>query len=235
MKNIVPIKNETGNITYSDHASRMCRHFVTSNEESFSDKEILELFLFACGAGVKTRAICDSLISKFGNFSNIVTAPITDLNNIDGINEQIITALKLLRESSIRLLRNDIAEPTLLNGKKSLINYCKARMCNLKFEQFFVFYLDKKYQLICEEIISSGSVDSTPLYPRKIVKKCLETEASFLILVHNHPSGDPTPSEADKRATRDISSTLAGLDIFIKDHLIIGGKHNFSFYENGLL
>lgn len=232
MNNVTAI-NAT--VPYDDHAQRLCRHFVNSKPKHFKDEDILELFLYSCGAGTNSSVLSRQLLASFGSFTNIITAAAEELFLIDGMNERIIAGIKLVSESAMRLLKTDVEEMSILNNKEALLKYCKALLAHLKVEQFHIFYLDKKNRLIVGEMLSEGTVDNTPVYPREVVKRTLDVGASSVILVHNHPSGSTEPSKADKKITRDIIMALAPLGIEVNDHLIIAKDKHFSFYENGLM
>lgn len=235
MGKLLKIRDEIPKTAYADYANRLCRHFIASQTDHYSNEDILELFLFACGADAHAEMLSKELLASFGGFSQIIATPAAELRRVEGMDERMIAALKLIRESAIRLLKDEMQEKVVLSDKTALLEYCKARMRHLKIEQLHCFYLDKKHQLLADEILCEGTVDHAPVYPREIVKRTLNLGASSLILAHNHPSGDPTPSLADKRVTRDISMALAPLGIDLHDHIVIGGNRHFSFYEHGLM
>lgn len=235
MGNVIALDAETANFSYADHADRLCRHFVKAKADHFSNDDIVELLLFACGAGVNAKTLAAQLLASFGSFTRIITASADELGKISGIDERLITVIKLVQESALRLLKEDVTDTVILNNKTALFQYCKAKMRHLKVEQFHVFYLNRKLHLIADEIVSEGTIDHTPVYPREVVKRTLDLGATSIILAHNHPSGDPRPSEADKRITRDISMALATMGIDVIDHVVIGGSRHFSFLEHGLM
>ncbi len=225
---------------YIGHRKRLREKFLklvgSASTKDLPDYEILEMILFSNSIRSDVKPLAKTLITKFGNLAKVMSAEIDELLSVENLNESGICAIKLMYESSIRLLNQQIKNKTVLQSWGSLLDYCRACMSNNKTEQLRIFFLDKKNMLIADELQQKGTVDHTPVYPREVVKRALELGASSLILVHNHPTGDPTPSKADINMTKQIVQAAAALSINIHDHLIIGGNNKYySFAANGLI
>ena len=181
------------------------------------------------------KPIAKNLIKQFKNINGVLNAPLHELKNIEGIAHNTALAIYAIREAGLRLLKQNIMGQPVLNSWQRLIEYCQAAMANEGTEQFRVLFLNKRNQLIADEIQQTGTVDHTPAYPREIMKRALELGATALILTHNHPSGDPTPSQADIQMTQAIIEAARPFDIIIHDHLIIARNGTCSFKTMGLL
>lgn len=203
-------------------------------EESLPDYEVLEALLFASSPRSDVKPLAKALLQQFGSLGKILASPAEVLSK-HGLASAGIAMLKATAIAAQRMIREDIAEKPILASWKSLLDYCRATMQHLPTEQFRIFFLDTKAQLIADELQQEGTVNHTPVYPREVVKRALELGASSIILVHNHPSGDVTPSKADRDMTMRVQQAAAGVDITVHDHLIIGTKGHFSFASKGLL
>ena len=168
-----------------------------------------------------TKPLAKRLINEFGSFSEVISAPESRLSEIHGLGEATVTDLRLVRAAAESLVSGSVKERPLLGSWSSAIDYCRTVMAFEVREQFRILFLDKKNRLICDEIQGKGTVDHTPVYPREVVRRALELSATALILVHNHPSGDPTPSQADIQMTRKIVEIASSLGITVHDHIII--------------
>jgi DNA repair protein RadC len=221
------------------HRKRLKEKFVkavaTNNSDVIADYEILEILLFASYPRKDVKPLAKELIDIFGSFANLISAPIEEIKNKTMLGESAIAAIKIVQVSANRLLKANVHKKIILQSWKSLLDYCHASMGYEKKEQFRILFLDKKNQLIADEIQQQGTVDHTPVYPREVAKRALENSASAIILVHNHPSGDATPSKADINVTEQIMQGLAALDIKLHDHLIIAGDKHYSFAAHGLI
>ncbi len=220
---------------YLGHRARVRQRFMESGGKGIPDYEILEMLLFSCRPRGDVKPLAKALIAEFGSLAKVLAAEPHALGKVDGAGESVIATLKVTREAGLRMLAHEVAEKPVIQSWKALLDYCRASMSQNKTEQFRIFFLDKKHKLIADELQQEGTVDHTPVYPREVVKRALELSASSMILVHNHPSGDPTPSQADIKMTQKISQAAIGVGIEIHDHLIIAGKEHFSFAGNGLL
>ena len=220
---------------YLEHRQRLRARFLDGGAEPMPDYELMELVLFAAIPRRDVKPLAKSLIDRFGSFADAIAAPRERLLEVEGIGESVVTQLKVVEAAALRLSKTRLIGKPALSSWTALIDYCAATMARNPKEEFRVLFLDRKNVLIADEAQSSGTVDHTPVYPREIVKRALELSASALILVHNHPSGDPTPSRADIEMTREIASAAKALRIAIHDHLVVGRGGTASFKALGLL
>ena len=212
----------------------MRERFVSGGRDALPDYELLELLLFMAIPRVDTKPIAKSLIDRFGTFGDVIAAPVERLRE-EKLSENTIAALKVVEAAALRLARAKVMGKPALSSWEALLDYCAMEMARGQTEQFRVLFLDRKNVLIADEAQSKGTVDHTPVYPREVLKRALELGASALILVHNHPSGDPTPSRGDIQMTREIVAAAKALKIEVHDHLVIGKGKHASFKALGLL
>jgi DNA repair protein RadC len=211
---------------YHGHRERLRERFRDAGPDALSDYELLEMALFAALPRRDTKPIAKMLLKKFGSFAEVVHAPESLLREIDGIGDASITQLKLLAAAANRIAKGELQRRTLLSSWNEVIDYCRTNMAFADKEQFRILFLDKRNQLITDEVQQTGTVDPTPVYPREVIKRALELSATALILVHNHPSGDPSPSQADIQMTKAIIGIASPLGIAVHDHIIVGrGGH----------
>jgi DNA repair protein RadC len=220
---------------YAGHRKRLRERFMADAGQSMADYELLEMVLFQAFPRQDVKPLAKALIDKFGDFGAVISAEPARLEEIDGIGEAAVATLKVIEAAAVRLARSKVLGRPVLGSWQALLDYCQASMGHNKTEQFRVLFLDRKNVLIGDEIQQRGTVDHTPVYPREVVKRALELGASALILVHNHPSGDPTPSRADIEMTRQIAEAGKSLGIALHDHLVIGKAEHASFKSLGLL
>ena len=199
------------------------------------DYELLELILFRSIPRRDVKPLAKDLILKFGDFSGVLGATYDGLMDCDLITQNIALEIKIIEAAALKLGHTRIINKTILASWDDLIIYCRAKMVEKTTEEFNVVFLDKKNQVIAFETLAKGTVDHAPVYPREVMKRALQLDASALVLVHNHPSGDPTPSKADIDMTRKIQDISANLSIRLHDHIIIGKKSEFSFKNLGLI
>jgi len=190
--------------------------------EGLPDYELLELVLFRSIPRRDVKPISKEILKRFGTFAEALAAPPQRLLEIDGIGESVVTDLKIVEAAARRLAKGAVAKRPVLSSWSAVLDYCRTAMAFAEKEQFRLLFLDKRNALIADEVQQSGTVDHTPVYPREVVKRALELSASAVILVHNHPSGDPTPSSADIKMTRDIIDVAKPLGITVHDHIIVG-------------
>jgi DNA repair protein RadC len=207
---------------YHGHRERLRERFFNAGAEALSDYELLELALFAAIPRKDTKPLAKELLKIFGSFTEVIHAPVARLREVKGIGEASISQLKLLAAASSRAAKREIARKVALSSWNEVIDYCRISMAFADKEQFRLLFLDKRNQLIADEIQQTGTVDHTPVYPREVIKRALELSATALILVHNHPSGDPTPSNADIQMTKAIIDIASPLGISVHDHIIVG-------------
>ena len=211
------------------HRQRLKDRFVHGGPEALPDYELLELVLFNAIPRRDTKPVAKRLIERFGSFAEVVNAPPERLKEVKGVGDAAVTQLKLVRAGALRLMQGGIMQRPVLASWTAVLDYCRAAMGFEAREQFRILFLDKKNRLIADEVQQKGTVDHTPVYVREIVKRSLELSASAIILVHNHPSGDPTPSRADIDMTREIVSAAKPLGVVIHDHIIVGRQGHASF------
>ncbi|MBX9589631.1 MAG: DNA repair protein RadC [Hyphomonadaceae bacterium] len=212
----------------SGHRQRLRQRFVDGGPEALPDYELLELVLFSAIPRRDTKPVAKRLLEQFGSFAEVINAPPERLREVPGVGDAAVTQLKLVRAGALRLMRGAIMQRPVLASWAAVLDYCRAAAGFEAREQFRILFLDKKNQLIADEVQQQGTVDHTPVYIREVVKRALELSASALILVHNHPSGDPTPSRADIDMTRQIVDAAKPLGIAIHDHVIVGRQGHAS-------
>ena len=219
---------ETAAPHFHGHRERLKTRFHDAGD-SFADYECLELLLFQAVPRRDTKPLAKTLLAKFGSFSEVISAPEERLREVKGVGDSVVHLFRLVTVSAQRFARDKITERPLLDSWKSVIDYCKAAMAFEPIELFRILFLNKKNQLIADEVQQRGTVDHTPVYPREVVKRALELSATAIILVHNHPSGDPTPSTADIQMTKQLVDTAKPLGIMVHDHIIVGKGGHASF------
>ena len=218
-----------------DHRKRLRDRFLTGGADALPDYEMLELVLFRAIPRRDVKPLARLLLETFGDFNRVISAPPQRLADINGVGEAVVTELKIVEAAAQRLARSRVMERHVVSSWQQLIDYCHTTMAHRETEQFRVLYLDRKNILIADEAQSQGTVDHVPVYPREVVKRALELNASALILVHNHPSGDPTPSQDDIDMTAMIEAAARALGLTLHDHIIIGKSRELSFRSEGLL
>jgi DNA repair protein RadC len=207
---------------YHGHRERLRDRFRDAGADALSDYELLEMVLFRALPRRDVKPLAKALITKFGSFAEVVHAPELRLKEVSGLGDSAITEVKLIAATASRVAKGQLKQRTVLSSWSSVIEYCRAAMAFADKEQFRILFLDKRNQLIADELQQVGTVDHTPVYPREVVKRALELSATAIILVHNHPSGDPTPSTADIQMTKSIMSISSPLGISVHDHIIVG-------------
>jgi DNA repair protein RadC len=207
---------------YHGHRERLRGRFRDAGAEALSDYELLELLLFRALPRRDVKPLAKALLAKFGSFAEVIAAPEARLAEVKGLGGAAITELKIVQAAASRLLRGAIIKRAVLSSWSSVLDYCRTAQGFADREQFRVLFLDKRNALIADEVQQTGTIDHTPVYPREVVKRALELSASAIILVHNHPSGDPTPSAADVQMTKAIIAVANPLGIAVHDHLIVG-------------
>ena len=217
------------------HRERLRARFLKGGAEAMPDYELLELALFAAIPRRDTKPLVKALLKRFGSFAEVIAAPRERLLEIPGVGESVANHLKIVEAAAQRLAKTKVMGRPALSSWAALLDYCTAAMARSEKEEFRVLFLDRKNHLIANEVQNRGTVDHTPVYPREIVKRALELGASSIILVHNHPSGDPTPSKADIAMTREVTGAAKALGIALHDHLVIGRGGHSSFKSLGLL
>ncbi|MCF6429646.1 MULTISPECIES: RadC family protein [unclassified Leisingera] len=218
-----------------DHRARLRERFLQGGAAAMPDYELLELVLFRSIPRRDVKPLARLLLDSFGDFNRVVTASPERLAQIRGIGDAVITDLKVLEAAAHRMARARVMQRQVISSWDALLDYCHTTMAHRETEQFRILFLDRKNVLIADEEQARGTVDHVPVYPREVAKRALEINASALILVHNHPSGDPTPSDSDLSMTNQVQAALTALGITLHDHLIIGKSTELSFRARGLL
>ncbi|MEM9425738.1 MAG: DNA repair protein RadC [Pseudomonadota bacterium] len=218
-----------------DHRKRLRERFLSGGSTAVADYELLELVLFRAIPRQDVKPLARRLLEAFGTFSDVLSAPQERLDRVTGVGISVITELKVVEAAAHRLAQARVLDRPAISGWQALIDYCRTTMSRRETEQFRILFLDRKNTLIADEAQARGTVDHVPVYPREVLKRALELNASALILVHNHPSGDPAPSEADIAVTRQIEVAAQSLSVTLHDHLIIGASEEFSFRSAGYL
>lgn len=230
-----PAPEKAGKPMHTGHRKRLRERFLTAGPLGFADYELLEMILFPAKPVGDVKPMAKALLARFGSFGKVMYAEPTEMLKVDGVNEAAVVAIKVAKAASERLLREEVAQKPLINSSESLVNYCRVHIGNNKEEEFHVLFLDSKLRLMADERQQKGTVNHTPVYPREVVKRALEIGASSVILVHNHPSGDVSPSKADVDVTKQIVLAARTLGIEVHDHIIIGAKAHFSFKAKGMI
>ena len=217
------------------HRARLRSRFLADLGAAMPDYELLELILTQAQPRADTKPMAKDLLKRFGSLAAVLSADPHELTSLPGIGEAAVVALKVAREAGLRLARKEISERPVLSAWDELLDYCRAHLAHEKTECFHLLFLDRKNILIADEIQQRGTIDHTPVYPREVVKRALELGATALIMVHNHPSGDPTPSADDIEITRAVINAASPLNIAVHDHLVIGRAGEASMRSLGLM
>jgi DNA repair protein RadC len=217
-----PVPEHTG------HRQRLRERFRQGGADALPDYELLELVLFRALPRRDTKGIAKRLLARFGSFAEVINAPEPRLKELQDVGDSVVTELKLVRAAALRLMRSEIVQRPALSSWQQVLDYLRAAQSYEHREQFRILFLDKRNRLIADEVQGQGTVDHTPVYVREVVKRALELSATAIILVHNHPSGDPTPSRADIDMTRQIVASAAPLGISVHDHIIVGREGHAS-------
>ena len=220
---------------YSGHRERLRTRFREGGAAALPDYELLELLLFRAIPRRDVKGLAKDLIRRFGSFAEVCAAPPALLMEITGVKEAVVTELKLVEAAAHRFAKGEIAEKTVLGSWTKLLDYCRTTMAFADREQFRVLFLDTRNGLIADEVQQTGTVNHTPVYPREVIRRALELSATAIILVHNHPSGDPEPSRADIQMTQTIIQVGEPLGISVHDHVIVGRGGHASLKGLGLI
>lgn len=220
---------------YSGHRKRLRERFLTGGADALPDYELLELVLFKAFARKDTKDLAKRLISRFGSFAEVINAPAERLKEVKDVGDGVVTELKVIKAAAQRLAKSEILEKPALSSWAQVLDYIRAAQAFEHREVFRILFLDKKNRLIADEVQGQGTVDHTPVYVREVVKRALELSSTAIILVHNHPSGDPTPSKADIDMTRLIIEAAKPLGVCVHDHIIVGREGHVSLRSKRLI
>lgn len=217
------------------HRARLRARFLSAGSAALADHELIEMTLFLALPRRDTKPLARDLLARFGSYAGVISASAPELLEIEGLGEAGVAALKLVQAAAQRLVKADVQRRPLLNNWQRLMDYLHSMLARERVEHVHVLYLDNHNCLLADVPQAVGTVNHTPVYPREVLKRALELHATALILVHNHPSGDPTPSEGDILMTREIKKAGVALSVALHDHVIIGNGKHFSFRQEGML
>lgn len=217
------------------HRQRLRERFLKGGPDALPDYELLELVLYAAITRGDTKPLAKRLIDRFGGFAAALSAPPEELRKVKGVGEAAVVALKTVQAAASRMTMREIGDRPVLSAWHKVIDYCHLQMAREPSEQFRLLFLDRKNKLIADEVQQRGTIDHAPVYPREVIKRALELGAAALILAHNHPSGDPTPSQQDIAMTKEIVKAGKALGVAVHDHLVIGRQGHYSFRAEGLM
>ncbi len=218
----------------SGHRDRLRERFLKAGADAFSDHELLELMLFGVILRRDVKPIAKALLARFGSLNNLIGAPIAEIMQVNGIGESAAIHIKSLHAILLRAGQQELEHKPIMNSWSALLSYLKLSLANETREQFRVLFLNNKLKLISDEMMGDGTIDHAPVYPREIARRALELAASSVILVHNHPSGDPKPSGNDISMTRKVIQSLQSIEVEVHDHIIVGSQGTVSMKAIGL-
>lgn len=228
-------KNEKAKDQKTGHRDRLRQRFLKGGPKALADYELLELILFMAIPRKDVKPLAKDLIARFKSFAGVMAASVEELCSVKGVSENTATCLKAIQAASHLMLQEQILSKDVISSWQALLDYCNATMAHENIEQFRVIFLDKKNRILADEVQQTGTIDHTPVYPREVIKRALEIHSTAVILIHNHPSGDPKPSQADIEMTNAIIDAGKTIGITVHDHLIIAKNDFFSFRNSGLL
>ena len=214
---------------HTGHRKRLRQRFMKAGADALPDYELLELVLFAAYTRRDVKTLAKALLKRFGSFAEVISADPRALKEVEGVGAATVLALKTVQAAAVRMARGEVMQRPVLANWQKLLDYCRTSMAYEDTERFRILYLNRKNVLIADEVQQKGTVDHTPVYPREVVKRALELGASAIVMVHNHPSGDPTPSQADIEMTREVAEAAKKLRITLHDHVIIARNTHASF------
>lgn len=220
---------------YLGHRQRLRERFMSGGASALADYELLELLLCQALPRIDTKPLARALLKRFGSFAAVMAASPERLQEIKGVGAAAAVMIKTVQAAALRMSQQEVVERDVIGSWKKLLDYCRMAMAEEKTEQFRLLFLDNKNALIADEVQQRGTVNHTPVYPREVVKRALELGATAIIMVHNHPSGDPTPSADDIAMTREVAEAAGKLGIALHDHIVIGRKGHVSLKSRGLI
>ncbi|WP_319533525.1 DNA repair protein RadC [uncultured Cohaesibacter sp.] len=229
------LKDAAGTPHYMGHRDRLRQKFRDAGPDALHDYELLELILFRAIPRRDTKPIAKALLARFGSFAEVLAAPEKLLMETPGIGQSVATELKLVRAAAAKFTSDQVKDRPVLSSWNAVLDHCRTTMAYNDIEQFRIIFLDKKNKLIADEVQQTGTVDHTPVYIREVVKRALELSATAIIMVHNHPSGDPTPSRADIDMTKQVADAAEPLGVLLHDHIIVARSGHVSFRSLGLI
>jgi DNA repair protein RadC len=235
---LTPVDTRTGEPAVpgaQGHRERMRTRLLAAGPDALADHEMLEMVLYLALPRRDTKAIARALLAQFGGFAAVIAAPLPELMRVEGLGEAGAAALRMVQAAALRLLRGAVLQQPVLANWDRLMDYLLARLAHEKTEEFRVLFLDNRNRLLADQVLGRGTINHAPVYPREVVKRALEFHANSIILAHNHPSGDPTPSREDIAMTQEIQRAAHTLGIVLHDHVVVAGARWLSFRREGLL
>ena len=220
---------------FHGHRKRLRERFLEAGPGALAEYELLEMVLFPAKPQGDVKPLAKQLLARFGNFSGVMNASPQELSTMDGVGDAAIGAIKVVRAAAEKLLQSEASAQPVLQSWEALLNYCNVAMAHQKIEEFRLLFLNQRNALIRDEVQQRGTINHTPVYPREVVKRALELGASAVIMLHNHPSGDPMPSQADIDVTKQIIAACNTVGVKVHDHVVIGSNGHFSMRAHGLL
>lgn len=220
---------------YIGHRQRLRDRFLNGGSSAVADYELLEMILFSARPRGDVKPLAKKLLAEFGSFSKVITATPESLCKLDGVGDAVVSAILTVQASSERVLREQVINRPLIQSWSALLDYAKTTMAHKKIEEFRILFLNRRNELIRDEVQQTGTIDHTPIYVREVVKRALELGAASIILMHNHPSGDPKPSKADIDITNQVINAAKAVGISVHDHLVIAESGHYSFRANGVI
>ncbi len=220
---------------YHGHRQRLKEKFLACNGEGMAEYELLELLLFTALPRSDVKPLAKKLLAEFGNFAGVLRADIKELQRVKGAGQAVQFSAKIVQAAALKLLEQDIMAKPIVRNWQNVVDYCRARMGFEDVEQFRILFLDSKNSIIADELQQVGTINHTSIYPREVLKRSLALSATSVIMLHNHPSGDPTPSQADVDVTRQVEKALETVQIRLHDHLIVTRSDHVSLKALGLL
>lgn len=220
---------------YHGHRERLRKRFAEGGPDALADYELLELLLARALPRQDVKPLAKTLIDKFGSFAEVMAASVSRLTEVKGVKEKTALEIKIVEAAALRQQRQSVMDRPVISSWSALLDYCRSAMARREKEEFRVLFLDRKNRLIADEVLGEGTIDHAPVYPREVMKRALEIGATAIVLVHNHPSGDPTPSCADIDMTSKIAEAGKPLGVTVHDHLVIARETTASFKSLGLL
>ena len=220
---------------YVGHRERMRTRLLSEDADKISDCDLLEMVLMCAVPRRDVKPLAKALLARYGSFACVISAPIEELECVKGVGNGIISFFRIIRQASLRLLKTEVDDEPVINNTKRLLDYCVAKMGRDKVESLRIMFFDMKFKLIADELFSTGTIDRVSVFPREILKKVVNIGATSFVLVHNHPSGDLTPSDNDIKMTKDIMAAVAPLNVKVIDHVIVSKNGCLSFKTQGLI
>lgn len=228
MADDAPDKEASGKPHYLGHRERLREKFLEQGPDALADYEIVELLLTLARPRIDCKPLAKALLKRFGSLPGVMAANPDTLRSVDGVGDSTVVALKLVQAVAQRMLKREVLDKPVLDSWNRVLDYCHSVMAHQREEQLRLFFLDGRNALVADEMQSKGTVNHTPLYVREVVKRALELGASALIMAHNHPTGDPSPSRDDIALTREVRNALKAVGVSLHDHIIIGRKGHVS-------